>query len=99
MNMNSRTSLLSVLALAGLTVTSLALAQTAPPKEQKAVVQKVGSDALTLQTVPVSTPAANQVLIQIYAVPVNPADDKSGIPSSDLLPGGDVAGVIAALGE
>jgi len=97
--MNTRISLLSCLALAGLTATSLGLAQAAPPKEQKAIVQKAGSDALTLQTVPVPTPAANQVLIHIYAAAVNPADYKSGAPSADLLPGGDAAGVVAALGD
>lgn len=97
--MNSRISLLSRLALAGLMATSLGPAQAAPPKEQKAIVQKAGSDALRLQTVPVPTPAANQVLIHVYAAAVNPADYKSGVPSADLLPGGDVAGVVAALGD
>jgi NADPH:quinone reductase-like Zn-dependent oxidoreductase len=75
------------------------LAQAAPPKEQRAILQKAGSDALQLQTVPVPTPAANQVLIHIYAAAVNPADWKSGAPSDDQIPGGDVAGVVAALGE
>jgi NADPH:quinone reductase-like Zn-dependent oxidoreductase len=99
MDMNSRISLLSRLAIAGLFATCLGLAQAAPPKEQQAVVQKAGSDALQLQTVPVSTPAANQVLIRIYAAAVNPADWKNGAPSDDQIPGGDVAGVVAALGE
>ena len=97
--MNSRISLLSRLAIAGLFATCLGLAQAAPPKEQRAILQKAGSDALQLQTVPVPTPAANQVLIRIYAAAVNPADYKSGAPSDDQIPGGDVAGVVAALGD
>ena len=97
--MNSRISLLSRLAIAGLFATCLGLAQAALPKEQQAIVQKAGSDTLELQTVPVPTPAASQVLIRIYAAAVNPADWKSGAPSVDRIPGGDVAGVIAALGE
>ena len=97
--MNSRISLLSRLATAGLFATCLGLAQAAPPKDQRAILQKAGSDALQLQTVPVPTPAANQVLIRIYAAAVNPADYKSGAPSDDQIPGGDVAGVVAALGD
>ncbi len=62
-------------------------------------MQKAGSEALQLQTAPVPTPAANQVLIRIYAAAVNPADWKNGAPSDDQIPGGDVAGVVAALGE
>jgi NADPH:quinone reductase-like Zn-dependent oxidoreductase len=38
-------------------------------------------------------------LIRIYAAAVNPADWKNGAPSDDQIPGGDVAGVVAALGE
>jgi NADPH:quinone reductase-like Zn-dependent oxidoreductase len=98
MDMKSRVSLLPRLAIAGLFATCL-LAQAAPPKEQRAILQKAGSDALQLQTVPVPTPGANQVLIRIYAAAVNPADWKSGAPSDDQIPGGDVAGVVAALGE
>jgi len=97
--MHSRISWPSRLAIAGLLATCLGLAQAAPPKEQRAILQKAGSDALQVQTVPVPTPAANQVLIRIYAAAVNPADYKSGAPSDDQIPGGDVAGVVAALGE
>jgi len=97
--MNSHISLLSRLAVVGLFTTSLSLAHAAPPKEQRAILQKAGSDALQLQTVPVPTPAANQVLIHVYAAGVNPADWKGGAPSNDQIPGGDVAGVVAALGE
>src|SRR5215467_7536907 len=97
--MNSRISLLSRVAMGGLFASCLSLAQAAPPKEQQAIVQKAGGDALRLQTVPVPTPAANQVLIRIYAAAVNPADWKNGAPSDDQIPGGDVAGVVAALGE
>jgi NADPH:quinone reductase-like Zn-dependent oxidoreductase len=85
--------------MAGLLATCLGQAQGAPPKEQQAIVQKAGSDALQLQTVPVPAPAANQVLIRVYAAAVNPADWKSGAPSDAQIPGGDVAGVVAALGE
>jgi NADPH:quinone reductase-like Zn-dependent oxidoreductase len=99
MDMSSRVSFLSRLAIASLFAAFLGLAQAAPPKEQRAILQKAGSDALQLQTVPVPTPAANQVLIRIYAAAVNPADYKSGAPSDDQIPGGDVAGVIAGLGE
>src|SRR5262245_52353360 len=99
MDMGSGISLLSRLAIAGLFGTCLGLAQAAPPKEQRAIVQKAGSDALTLQTAPVPAPAANQVLIHIYAAAVNPADWKGGAPANDQIPGGDVAGVVAALGE
>ncbi len=49
--MNSRISLLSRLAIAGLLTMCLGLAQAAPPKEQRAILQKAGSDALQLQTV------------------------------------------------
>jgi NADPH:quinone reductase-like Zn-dependent oxidoreductase len=97
--MNSRISLLSRAATIGLLATYLNPAQAAPPKEQQAIVQKAGSDALQLQTVPVPTPADDQVLIRVYAAAVNPADWKSGAPSDDQIPGGDVAGVVAALGE
>lgn len=97
--MNSRISLLSRLATAGLLAACLGLVQAAPPKEQQAILQKAGSDALMLQTLPVPAPAANQVLVQIYTAAVNPADYKSGAPSADRIPGGDIAGVVAALGE
>src|SRR6185295_12270716 len=100
MDMNSRISLLSRLAIAGLFATCLSLAQGAAlPKEQQAIVQKAGGEALQLQTLPVPTPAADQILIHIYAAAVNPADWKSGALSVDQIPGGDVAGVVAALGE
>jgi len=97
--MSSRISLLSRLAIAGLLATCLGSAPAAPPKEQQAVLQKAGSDALTVQTVPVPTPGANQVLIRVYAAAVNPADWKAGAPSADQIPGGDAAGVVAALGD
>jgi NADPH:quinone reductase-like Zn-dependent oxidoreductase len=99
MDMSSRISLLSSVAIAGLFGTCLGLAQAALPKEQQAIVQKAGSDALQLQTVPVPAPAASQVLIRIYAAAVNPADYKSGALSDDQIPGGDVAGIVAALGD
>src|SRR5262245_55678391 len=99
MDMNSRISLPSRLAIACLLAACLGLAQAATPKEQRAILQKAGSTTLQLQTVPVPTPGANQVLIHIYAAAVNPADWKGGAPSADQIPGGDVAGVVAALGE
>src|SRR6478752_1412060 len=98
MDMRSGTSVLSRLAIAGLFGACLGVAQAAPPKEQQAIVQKAGSGALTLQTVPVPSPGANQVLIHVYAAAVNPADWKAGAPVNDQIPGADVAGVVAALG-
>src|SRR5258707_274876 len=97
--MNSRISFAALFSITRLFATCLGLAQATPPKEQQAIVQEVGSDALQLQTVPVPTPAAKQVLIRIYAAAVNPADWKSGAISDDQIPGGDVAGVVAALGD
>jgi NADPH:quinone reductase-like Zn-dependent oxidoreductase len=98
--MSARISWLWQLAIVSLVATGLAPAQAALlPKEQQAILQKARSDALQLQTVPVPTPAANEVLIRIYAAAVNPADWKSGAPSEDRIPGGDIAGVVAALGE
>ena len=96
--MKSRVSLLSRLALLGLIAACLS-AEAALPNEQQAILQKAGSDALQLRTVPVPTPGAKQVLIRVYAAAVNPADWKSGAPADDQIPGGDVAGVVAAIGE
>jgi NADPH:quinone reductase-like Zn-dependent oxidoreductase len=89
---------------------SIALAAT--PTEQQAIVQTGtgGPEVLKLQTVPVLEPAANEVLIRVYAAAVNPADTKSrtGTSSSrpapgatlpSIIAGGDVAGVVEKLGS
>jgi NADPH:quinone reductase-like Zn-dependent oxidoreductase len=82
-------------------------ANAATPKEQQAIVQSGtgGPEVLKLQAVPVLDPAADQVLIRVYAAAVNPTDWKSraGTPgytavAESIIPGGDVAGVIEKTG-
>jgi NADPH:quinone reductase-like Zn-dependent oxidoreductase len=97
--MSSNFSRLARLAIAGLFATCVGLAHAAVPTEQQAIVQKAGSTDLQLQKVPVLAPAANQVLVHVYAAAVNPTDWKNGAPSADQIPGGDIAGVVAAVGE
>lgn len=85
----------------------IGMAAAATPKEQKAIVQNGsgGPEVLKLQTVPVLEPAADQVLIRVYAAAVNPTDWKSRAgaagytaPTAAVIPGGDVAGVVEKLG-
>jgi NADPH:quinone reductase-like Zn-dependent oxidoreductase len=75
------------------------------PTEQQAVVQLGGggTEVLHLQTIPVQSPGTGQVLVRVFAVGVNPHDWKfrqqppNKVPLR-IVPGMDVAGVIAALG-
>ena len=99
--------LVASLAAAGL-VTVMPIALAAPARMQ-AIVQTAadGADALQLQTVDTPTPAANQVLIKVYAAAVNPVDWKrrpvtTTLPSGSVLPpipGYDVAGVVDTVGS
>lgn len=87
----------------------------AVPTEQKAIVQRGfgGPEVLKFETVPVLEPGEGQVLIQVYAVGVNPVDWKSregvngrraGTPPPAnrapalRIPGSDIAGVVVKLG-
>ncbi len=97
--MNARLLLSLRFVMGALFAVCLGGAHAAVPTEQQAIVQHADSETLQLQTVPVPMPGAKQVLIRIYAAAVNPADWKSGAPSEDRIPGGDVAGVIEAVGE
>ena len=97
--MNARLLLSLRLLIGALFTVYLGGVRAAVPKEQHAIVQHAGSEALQLQTVPVPMPGAGQVLIRIYAAAVNPADWKSGAPREDRIPGGDVAGVVDEVGE
>ena len=85
------------------------LALAALPKQQQAIVQVSagGPEVLQMQTIPVLSPGPGQVLIRIFAAGVNPHDWKyreqgeyvtrpTALPP--MVPGVDVAGVIAALG-
>lgn len=96
---------LTTLAMA--TVPLLALA--ALPKQQEAIVQVSagGPEVLQMQTIPVLAPGPGQVLIRIFAAGVNPHDWKyreqgeyvtRPATLAPMVPGVDVAGVIAALG-
>lgn len=81
----------------------------ATPKQMQAIVQNGigGPEVLQLQDVAVPEPAANQVLIRVYAAAVNPVDWKMrqgmGPPAAAgsivrRIPGLDVAGVVEKLG-
>lgn len=81
--------------------TGLALA--ALPTTQQAIVQvsQGGHAVLQLQSVPVLAPRHGEVLVQIYAAAINPADwkaDDSGSAAAPHIPGYDVAGRVAAVG-
>lgn len=101
-----KTAILGV-ALCAPAILGGAAAHAATPAEQKAMVMTVngGPEVLKLQTVPVPEPAADQVLIRIYAAGVNPTDWKTraaepGYPpvKGSAILGGEVAGVIEKLG-
>jgi NADPH:quinone reductase-like Zn-dependent oxidoreductase len=84
---------------------STPMAMAATPTNMQAIVQvgTGGPEVLQLQTVPVPTPAADEVLIRAYAASVNPGDTKirNGLlfpVEKQIIPGGDVAGVIEAVG-
>ncbi|OQV20080.1 Quinone oxidoreductase [Hypsibius exemplaris] len=64
-----------------------------------------GPEELRLETVPIPTPSAKQILIQVKAVGVNPVETyvRAGaqLPFNPVLtytPGSDAAGVVAAIG-
>jgi NADPH:quinone reductase-like Zn-dependent oxidoreductase len=85
-------------------------AAAATPGVQKAIVQvgNGGPEVLQLRTVPVLQPGPEQVLIKVYAASINPVDWKNRIGTGayapapgaprEVIPGGDVAGVVAVLG-
>lgn len=86
----------ALLAIAG-------LAQAALPTTQQAIVQTGhgGPDVLRLQSVPVLAPRSGEVLLQVFAAAINPADWRSregARGSAALIPGFDVSGRVAALG-
>jgi NADPH:quinone reductase-like Zn-dependent oxidoreductase len=77
------------------------LSQAATPGQQQAIVQsgRGGPDVLSLKTVPVLEPAADQVLIRVYAAAVNPVDWKmrggsapGAAPAEAGPPGGGAGG-------
>lgn len=79
------------------------LALAALPTTQQAIVQTGhgGPAVLQLQSVPVLAPRQGEVLVQVFAAAINPADWKSRESGGDgaaLIPGFDVAGRVAALG-
>ena len=78
------------LALLSLLVAGGALAA---PAQMQAIVQT--DSGLQLQTVDTPHPAANQVLIRVYAAGVNPVDWKR----KATVPGFDAAGVVESLGN
>jgi NADPH:quinone reductase-like Zn-dependent oxidoreductase len=84
-------------------------ASASVPAQQQAIVQtgNGGPEVLRLQTIPVLAPAADQLLICVYAAGVNPVDWKiriGGAPPgaasapASRVPGFDVAGVVAKIG-
>jgi NADPH:quinone reductase-like Zn-dependent oxidoreductase len=75
---------------------------TTPTQMQVMESSATGGLDLRLETVPVPTPAAGEVLIRIYAASVNPVDWKALMPqrgaAAPRIPGRDVAGVIEKVG-
>ena len=88
--MKTRVILAAVLATAFVGVPAQVMAA---PAQMQAVVQ--GDSGLQLQTVETPHPAANQVLIKVYAAAVNPVDWKR----KSAVPGFDAAGVVESLGS
>jgi NADPH:quinone reductase-like Zn-dependent oxidoreductase len=99
---------LSVSLLAAACLAAAPVALCAPAK-MDAIVQSTegGAEVLKLQTVDTPKPAANQILIKVYAAAVNPVDWKRRpatvtLPSGSVLPpipGYDVAGVVDGVGS
>ncbi|HEX4050799.1 MAG TPA: NADP-dependent oxidoreductase [Steroidobacteraceae bacterium] len=90
-------------ALLAIGTMSAGLATAALPTTQQAIVQTGhgGPEVLHLQSVPVLAPRRGEVLVQVFAAAINPADWKSrqsGADAAALIPGFDVAGRVAALG-
>jgi NADPH:quinone reductase-like Zn-dependent oxidoreductase len=81
-----------------------AVAGAVVPTTQQAIVQTGhgGPDVLQLKSIPVLQPAPGQVLIEVYAAAVNPMDWKgrqgAAGATSEVVPGGDVAGRVVAIG-
>jgi len=63
------------------------------------------ADVLQLDTIDDPTPAANELLVELKAIGVNPADTymRGGayaiVPDLPYIPGGDGAGIVSAVGE
>jgi NADPH:quinone reductase-like Zn-dependent oxidoreductase len=96
-----------IAAAAGLFACVLATGALAAPPKMQAIVQAggKGADALRLQTIDTPKPAADQVLIKVYATSVNPVEWKrrqnGPVPPADappLVPGFDIAGVVDSVG-
>jgi len=69
----------------------------AAPAKMQAIVAGTGEPkALELRSIDTPSPAANQVLIQVFAAGVNPVDWKTA--TTGAVPGYDVAGVIDSVG-
>lgn len=93
---NSWTMVLLLAAASGAALAAL-------PSTQQAVVQTGhgGPEVLQLQSVPVLQPRKGEVLLQVLAAAINPADWRArqgGGGSAPLIPGYDLAGRVAALG-
>jgi NADPH:quinone reductase-like Zn-dependent oxidoreductase/glyoxylase-like metal-dependent hydrolase (beta-lactamase superfamily II) len=77
--------------------TLLAADAWAAPQSMRAVVVGEGG-SLSVREVPVPRPANGEVLVEVRAASVNPADWKSAPSRIGAVPGTDLAGVIDTLG-
>lgn len=71
------------------------------PKQQYAVVFQKGAPAKLLSSVPIPTPDADELLVQVVAVALNPSDwmQEDYSNSSGTIMGSDYAGIVAGLGK
>ena len=83
--------------LASVALFSSAAVSAAPDKMQAVEVRMSGN--LSVETRPVPTPGAGEVLVRVRAAGVNPVDWKVAGKRVGLIPGTDVSGTIDALGE